>query len=183
MKRLSHAAFALLLAVPFGTASAKKAPALADIIYDRSGFLERLPKKCLTYPLLMEGVPGLVDAEQAFNEAMHELGNPKGIEFFGLTSEFVRPGISVAVAPDYPAAKAGVAQAGHADFLVLIGRTGGVAALYCASATDRLFAIAGANALVRWTFSPAFLGKQPIPVLVMVRIRFLVDLNGIDHEG
>jgi len=183
MKWLACGALALFLVAPSGAAADGRPPALADIIYDRDGFIGRLPRKCLTYPDLMNGMPGVRDAAQLFNAALHELGEPKNVEFVALPSEFTRPGITSSRAPKYPAAKAGAEQPGHADFLVLIGRTGGIAALYCTSATDRLFAIAGANALVQWTFSPAFLERQPLPVLVMIRIRFIVNLNGIVHEG
>ena len=79
--------------------------------------------------------------------------------------------------------KGEAAQPGHADFLVLIGRTGGVAAIYCTAATDRLFAIAGANTVVEWTYSPAHMGQQPLPVLVMLRIKFTVIYNGSTKEG
>ena len=183
MKRLACEALALFLILSVRTAAGGKPPALADIIYDKGGFIGRLPKKCLTYPRLMDGVPGIRDATQAFNAALCELGEPKNVEFVELPSEFTRPSIIRSQPPAYPAEKAGAQQPGHADFLVLIGRTGGIAALYCTSATDRPFAVAGANALVQWTFSPAYLSRQPLPVLVMIRIRFSVNLNGILHEG
>lgn len=173
----------MFLVMAAGTAAADKPPALADIIYDKAGFIGRLPKKCLTYSLLMDGAPGISDATDAFNAALYELGEPKGVEFVDLPGEFAHPVILAARSPDYPKAKAGALQPGHADFLVLIGRTGRIAALYCTGATDRLFAIAGANTLVQWSFAPAYMGKQALPVLVMIRIRFTVVLNGTTHEG
>jgi hypothetical protein len=131
----------------------------------------------------MDGTPGIPDATEAFIVALHELGEPKGIEFVDLPGEFAHPVILASMSPDYPKAKAGALQPGHADFLVLIGRTGRVAALYCTAATDRLFAIAGANTLVQWSFAPAYMNQQALPVLVLVRTRFTVIYNGVTHEG
>jgi len=178
---LVHLRMPITFAVP-GAAAKGGAPALADIIFDRDGFIARLPRKCLTCPNFLDGVAGIGDATQAFNAALYELGEPKGVEFVELPSGFAAPRITGSRPPEFPDAKAGAQQSGHADFLVLIGRTGRIAALYCDSATDRLFAIAGANALVQWTFSPAYYSQQPLPVLVMARIKFTVILNGVPHN-
>jgi hypothetical protein len=183
MKPWTRTFLALFLMIAAVARSSDKPPALADIIYDRAGFIARLPKKCLTDPLFLQGMPGLGDPAQAFDAALYTLGEPKGIEFVELTEDFTRPRVTFARAPDYPAAKGGAEQPGHADFRTLIGRTGRIAAIYSTAATDRLFAIAGANTLVQWTFTPAYMEQQPLPVLVMARIKFTVIVNGSPHDG
>lgn len=183
MKTRVKVASALSLMIAIGATAAQRPPALADIIFDGDGFISRLSKKTLVDPNFLNGMEGIGDAEQAFNAAFHELGKQEDIEFVEITDGFVHPRVIRGAPPKFPAAKAKDQQSGHADYLVLMGRTGKVAALYCTSTTDRLFAIAGANALIEWSFSPAYLGQEPFRVLVMMRIRFTMIINGSPHSG
>jgi hypothetical protein len=178
--KVASALFAMTAVCAFAT---EKPLALADIIYDRDAFIRRLPRKTLMDSHFLDDMKDIGDAGQAFKAALSALGEPKGIEFVEIPDGFVRPRTILSRAPDYPDAKAGAGQPGHSDFLILIGRSGRIAALYCTASTDRLFAIAGANALVQWTFAPAYLDRQPLPVLVMMRIRFTVLIWGTTHNG
>lgn len=166
-----------LATVQYAQASGKP-PALADIIFDKPGFLARLPKKTLTDPDFLRFMKSVGNPKAAFNTALSQLGDTKGIEFVPLPDGFTRPWVISSRAPVFPSRAAGAQQAGHADFLVLIGASGGISAIYCTQSTDDPFAIAGANAAVLWRFAPAHYQGQALPVLVMLRIRFTMILNG-----
>jgi hypothetical protein len=183
MKIPAITALGLFLLVATGAAASEKPKALADIIYDKEGFIARLPKRTLTDPHFLDARKDIVDAEQTFAVALGALGSPKGVEFVELPNGFGHPAILASVPPEYPAMKANAEQAGHADFLMLIGRKGRISAIYCTADTDRLFAISGANALVQWNFAPAYADGQPLPVLVMMRMQFEMIVNGSKHTS
>jgi hypothetical protein len=179
--RPKHAVLLALLALAWAAPAPALArdpdpPDLKKVIFDRAGFVRRLHPKTLVFPAFMLEAMGAPVADAEFSAAMKALGPVPGVTFVELPDQVSHPAVRSSVRAHYPPSRVDAEQSGHADFLVMIGRTGRVAALYCTYASDDSFAVCGANALVQWTFVPASLEGQPVPVLVLVRMEFKVIL-------
>ena len=74
--------------------------------------------------------------------------------------------------PSYPAELRRAGVSGYARFLFLIGSDGTVQGIYCFDASRPDFALAGAEALLKWRFSPATVGDTPVPMVASQTLEF-----------
>lgn len=144
---------------------------LSEVIWDKGMFVTRLPKKTLCFPSLYK-LPKGTPSRKDLDEAIKTLGNTPETEFIMLPEGFALPKVKHSVKPHYPWELAKDHVSGSAEFLVLIGASGKVAALYCNKATEKDFATAGAACLVQWSFTPSEVEGTNVAVMVLIPVTF-----------
>lgn len=167
--------FALILAVslaaadegPAPTKTRTKAPKLSEIIFDAQHFKVALGNKAL---LIVDRSTGKVSAELVRDIAAAGLN--ESIQFYPFPSEGIQPEPKKREAPAYPGHLRRKSVDGSARLLILIGADGKVSAIYCSHATHPDFALASAEALIRWRFSPATIQGTAVPIVVVQTMDF-----------
>jgi hypothetical protein len=137
---------------------------LEDVIFDAKYLKQVLGPNTLVAPVEKGGgIP---------TEAISKAGLAEKTKIFALPDEAVKPELKQSIPPSYPRSLGLTKEGIHARFLVFVGADGHVKSLYCYETTDQIFAIAVADAVIKWHYSPAKLGQTAVPVLVPVDMKF-----------
>ncbi len=171
---------ALLLAVLPALAAGKskekekaKAPdlTLEDVIFDAKYLKQLLGAKTLVAPTEKSGtIP---------TEAISKAGLDEKTQVFLLPDEATKPVLKSSFAPTYPQSLRLKRDPIKAKFLLFVGADGNVKGLYCYETNDQVFAIATADAVIKWRYSPAKLGATAVPVVVPFEMDFSESLAAI----
>ena len=144
-----------------------KPPKLSEILFDAGHFKAALGKKAL---LTVDHSTGKVSP--TLLQDIAAAGLNESTQFYPFPSEGIQPEPKKREVPEYPAHLRRKGVDGSARLLILIGADGKVGAIYCANSTHRDFALASAEALVRWRFSPATIQGTAVPVVVFQTMDF-----------
>lgn len=149
------------------TKTRTKAPKLNEIVFDSQHFKAALGSKAL---LFVERSTGKVSPELVQDIAAAGLND--SIQFDPFPNEGIQPEPKKREAPAYPVHLRRKGIDGSARLLILIGAEGKVTAIYCSYATHPDFALASAEALMRWRFSPATIQGTAVPIVVVQTMDF-----------
>jgi|GEM_PF-6104724 len=140
---------------------------LAELISDSQYFKAALGSKAL---LVTDPKTGEVPKELLHAIASARLN--EGIQFYPLPKEAVQPTPKKRNAPEYPAQLRRKGVDGAARLLIVIGADGTIKAIHCNEATHPEFALAAAEAVSKWRFSPATIQETPVPVVATLLLEF-----------
>jgi outer membrane biosynthesis protein TonB len=93
-------------------------------------------------------------------------------QFINLPKNSTQPDPKHRVAPEYPYELRRRGISGSAKYLFMIGSDGAIKGIYCYEASHRELALAGAQALVKWKFTPAKLEGTAVPVMAYQTLDF-----------
>lgn len=96
-------------------------------------------------------------------------------QIFALPDDATQPELKSSVPHNYPPGLKIPREGRNAKFLVLIAADGAVKCLYCYSQDDRLFALAAAQAVVKWHFQPAKIQGVAVPVVARLAMSINAD--------
>lgn len=137
---------------------------LEDVIFDAKYLKQVLGPNTLVAPT--------EKTAQIPTEAIVKAGLDEKTKIFALPDDAVKPELKDSIPPSYPRSL-GLSKEGiKARFLIFVGTDGRVKSLYCYDTSDQIFAIAVADAVIKWRYSPAKIGQTAVPVLVPIEIAF-----------
>lgn len=156
----------------FAGAKSKDLPReVADIAFNKAGFVGTLPMKTIICPQLQRAgqTPAALDMKTV-EQDMHSLGKLRGREFALLSPNSKAPLVQKAEELVLPEEMRSRGIRGEFRFWVLVSTTGEVDSLYCLSAPDRDAAGPAAECVGKWRFTPAERLGEKLPVLVQVAV-------------
>jgi len=161
----------LTLAGAARAADATKPPALTleDIIFDVQYLKKFLGPKTLV-TAVVETTRDRKKSDTALNDtikAIQDAQVDEKTQIYALPDDATPPKLKTAAPHTYPPGLKMTKEPKRADFLMLIGADGSVKCLYCYNYTkdDQLFALAAAQAVLKWRYVPAKIGSTAVPVL------------------
>ncbi len=137
---------------------------LEDVIFDADYLKKALGAKTLVVP---DEKTGLIPTE-----AIAKAGFAEKTQVYVLPDDAVRPVLKDSVAPSLNQSFRMKREPSKAEFFVFIGNDGKVKSLHCYNTNDQVYAIIAADALIKWTYTPAKLGSTAVPVILPVEMKF-----------
>jgi hypothetical protein len=156
---------AVCLAAVLGTEATAK-PSLRETLSDPKYLQEALGRKAY----VMTNAGGKVSSELQL--AIKSARLDESVQLSALPPEAEPAEPTKRSHPSYPAGLRRAGVSGHASFLFLIGADGTVKSIYCYDASRPDFALAGAEAVLKWRFNPAQIGDTPVPMLASQTLEF-----------
>ncbi len=145
---------------PARPAAATKAPTLEDVIFDVRYLRQVLPPQAF-----ISGVDPHPELQPEFVAAIKAAHLDEAFHLSPLPAGATPPKHGQTPAPHFPDERRHSGTTGKASFLLYVGADGKVTGLYCHEATDHVYAVAAAEALLSWKYKPAKIAGKPVPVL------------------
>jgi hypothetical protein len=164
MKLKSLILVACLIAA-FGTEATAK-PSLREQISNPKHLQEALGPKAY----VLTDVRGKVSRELQL--AIKSARLDESVQFAALPPEAEPAEPTQRRPPAYPVELRRAGVSGHARFLFLIETDGTVKSIYCYDTSRPGFALAGAEAVKQWRFSPARIGDTPVAMVASQTLEF-----------
>jgi hypothetical protein len=144
---------------------------LEDVIFDAT-YLKRLlgPKTLVAPGQKSKTVP---------TDAITKAGLDEKTQIFILPDEAKKPVLKSSLPPHFPSSLKLRRDPIKAKFLLFIGADGNVKCLYCYETNDQLFALAAADAVVKWRYTPAKIGTTAVPVVIPLEMDFAESLAAV----
>ena len=167
----------ILLSLPVFAADKAKPKAkadtltLEDVIFDAKYLKQLLGPKTLVAPAEKTGELPTSGIEQAKLDEKTQI--------FALPDEATKPVLKSSFAPTYPQSLRLRREPIKARFLLFVGADGNVKGLYCYETNDQIFAIATADAVIKWRYTPAKIGATAVPVVVPLDMDFAESLAAV----
>jgi hypothetical protein len=144
---------------------------LEDVIFDAKYLKQMLGPKTLVAPAEKTGkIP---------TDAIGLANLDEKTQIFLLPDEAKKPELKSSFAPTYPQSLRLRRDPIKAKFLLFVGTDGSVKSLYCYETNDQIFALATADAVIKWRYKPAMIGNTPVPVIVPFEMDFAESLAAL----
>lgn len=141
---------------------------LEDIIFDAQYIQKLLGPNTLVAPAKDGTIP---------TEAILKAGLDKKTKIFALPDGITTPALKSSIPPVFPRTRSLSTEGITARFLAYVGADGNVKCLYCYETTDQIFAIAAADAVIKWRYAPTKIGQTAVPIVLPVDVDFSESVN------
>lgn len=137
---------------------------LEDVIFDAKYLKQVLGAKTLVAPAEKTG--------EFPTAAIAKAGLDEKTKIYALPAEAAKPVLKSSFTPTYPQSLRLRRESIKASFLLFVGADGNVKCLYCYDTNDQVYAIATADAVIKWRYTPARIGNTAVPAIVPLEMNY-----------